>query len=68
MVTDGKRKGEHVFDSSGSTAKMKRSASDVSEVQPKTQDLLILGLSYSAEESDVTEYFEKFGPVVMTQV
>lgn len=68
MLAEGKRKGEHVFDTSGSTAKMKKSAMEVTEVQQKTHDLVILGLAYTAVESDLNEYFEKFGQVLMTQV
>ncbi|XP_067950859.1 TAR DNA-binding protein 43-like [Watersipora subatra] len=64
---EGKRKGEHVFESSGSTAKMKKPAMEITETQ-KTHDLVILGLAYTANDSDITEYFEKFGQVLMTQI
>mgnify|MGYP001796529905 CR=1 FL=1 len=71
-LTENKRKGEQVFDSAGTTAaKMKRPASEMASSQPilqKTSDLVILGLAYTAEESDLKEYFEEFGEVLMTQV
>lgn len=78
LAVENKRKGEQVFESSGTTPKMKRSASEMSPGShsasgggggaSKTSDLVILGLSYSAEESDLKEYFSSFSEVLMTQV
>lgn len=65
MVAEGKRKGEQVFESSGSGAKIKRAATDD---QQKTHDLVILGLAYTASETDINDYFGAFGQVLMTQV
>lgn len=48
-------------------AKVKRQATEYIESQ-KTTDLVLLGLAYTAEESDIKEYFETFGTVLMTQV
>ena len=67
-IVENKRKGEQ-FDSAGTTAKQKRPASEqsISDLQ-KTSDLVILGLAYTASESDLKDYFDSFGTVLMTQV
>ncbi|KAF6016914.1 hypothetical protein EB796_024782 [Bugula neritina] len=62
---DGKRKGEP--DVPSTNAKVKRQATEYIESQ-KTTDLVLLGLAYTAEESDIKEYFETFGTVLMTQI
>lgn len=54
-----------MFDTAGTTAKMKRQGSgDLKQ----TSDLVILGLAYTADEEDIKSYFETFGRVLMTQV
>jgi hypothetical protein len=60
-----KRKNDET-DASSSPNKHKKS--DQIRSQQKCSDLIVLGLAWKTNENDLREYFEQFGPVVMTQV
>ena len=63
-----KRKSE--YDSDGMSSKNQRVDADdeMTSGDESTCDLIILGLSWKATDTDVKEYFEKFGDITMVQL